>query len=147
MIIPDKGEVRIGDNPLEVVGRKQARNLIGSVTQDVTLFNESLRENVRYSRLDASDEEIESAIKSAGLDLTKWKDGLDTNVGERGLALSGGEKQRIAIARLILKEPSAVILDEATSSLDTLTEKNVHRETAHRHRATYFERAFSCHFG
>ena len=92
------------------------------------MFNESLRENVRYSRLDATDEEIESAIRSAGLDLSKWKDGLDTNVGERGLALSGGEKQRIAIARLILKEPSAVILDEATSSLDTLTEKNVHRE-------------------
>ena len=57
--------------------------------------------------------------------MSKWKDGLDTNVGERGLALSGGEKQRIAIARLILKRPNAVILDEATSSLDTITEKQV----------------------
>ena len=103
MIMPDRGEVRIGDNPLESVGRKKTRDLIGSGSQDVTLFNESLRENVRYSRLDATDEEIASAIKAAGLDLSKWKDGLDTNVGERGLALSGGEKQRIAIARLILK--------------------------------------------
>jgi ABC-type transport system involved in Fe-S cluster assembly fused permease/ATPase subunit len=125
---PTSGEISIDRKTIPQLGLQQARSLIGSVSQDCMLFNESLKENVKYSRLDATDKEIEIALEQAGFDITKFKDGIDTNVGERGLAMSGGEKQRIAIARLILKHPNAVILDEATSSLDTITEKQVSRK-------------------
>ena len=98
------------------------------MSQDITLFNDTIEENVKYSRLAASEDEIRKAVQVANLDPGKWKNGLKSEVGERGLALSGGEKQRVAIARLLLKAPKAVILDEATSALDTVTEKQIHRE-------------------
>jgi ATP-binding cassette subfamily B protein len=103
------------------------RAAIGMVPQDTVLFNDTIRYNIRYGRPDASDEEVEEAARLAQIhdfvmDLPKR---YDTSVGERGLKLSGGEKQRVAIARTILKAPPILVLDEATSALDTLTEQEI----------------------
>ncbi|MCL1631759.1 ABC transporter ATP-binding protein/permease [Sporolactobacillus sp. CPB3-1] len=100
------------------------RRHIGLVQQDVFLFSGTLRENVAYGKLDATDEEIWRVIRLARLDDTvkNMPDGLDTVIGERGVKLSGGQKQRLSIARMFLKDPSILILDEATSALDTETE-------------------------
>ncbi|WP_424685466.1 ABC transporter ATP-binding protein [Enterococcus sp.] len=101
------------------------RNQIGIVQQDVFLFPGTIRENIRYGKLDATDAEIEEAVRLAHLQETiaHMKDGLDTSIGERGIKLSGGQRQRVAIARMFLKNPPILILDEATSALDSETEK------------------------
>ena len=102
------------------------------VTQDAHLFHETIAENLRYARPDATDDELWTALDAAQIgDLVRTlPDGLDTVVGERGYRFSGGEKQRIAIARLLLKAPSIVILDEATAHLDSESEAAVQRALA-----------------
>ena len=94
------------------------------VTQDTYLFNGTIRENLRYAREDATQEEIEQACRVANIHdfITAQPDGYDTEVGNRGLKLSGGEKQRLSIARTLLKDPKILILDEATSALDSISE-------------------------
>ncbi|MDC0598966.1 ATP-binding cassette domain-containing protein, partial [Gammaproteobacteria bacterium] len=103
------------------------RSAIGVVPQDTVLFNDTISENIRYGRPDASQEEVQEVIRLAHLDgfIKQLPKGMDTIVGERGLKLSGGEKQRVAIARTILKRPSILVFDEATSSLDSKTERAI----------------------
>lgn len=97
------------------------------VPQDTVLFNDTILYNIRYGRWEASREEIEEAAKFAQIDtfIKSLPEGYETNVGERGLKLSGGEKQRVAIARTILKGPPILVLDEATSALDSFTEREI----------------------
>ena len=97
------------------------------VPQDTVLFNDTIRYNIRYGRWDATDEEVEEAARLAQIDgfIRMAPKGYETEVGERGLKLSGGEKQRVAIARTILKGPPILVLDEATSALDSHTEKDI----------------------
>ena len=126
------GAIRIGGHDLRDVTLDSLRRRIGVVSQDVFLFGGTVRENVAYGRLDASDAEIEAAIARAHLEETvaNLPDGLDTVVGERGVKLSGGQKQRLSIARMFLKDPAILILDEATSALDTETERAIQRSLA-----------------
>jgi ABC-type transport system involved in Fe-S cluster assembly fused permease/ATPase subunit len=100
------------------------------VPQDTVLFNDTIRYNIRYGRWDASDSEVEEAARQAQIDgfIARAPKGYETEVGERGLKLSGGEKQRVAIARTILKSPPILVLDEATSALDSHTEKDIQDE-------------------
>ncbi|TMS11525.1 ATP-binding cassette sub-family B member 6, mitochondrial [Larimichthys crocea] len=100
---------------------------ISKVPQDTVLFNDTIQNNIRYGRITASDREVEEAAIAADIHekIVAFPDGYDTQVGERGLKLSGGEKQRVAIARTILKAPQIILLDEATSALDTQTERNI----------------------
>ena len=101
------------------------RTAIGVVPQDTVLFNDTIYNNLAYGRPSASAEEVHYAAQQANLDefINSLPDGYDTKVGERGLKLSGGEKQRVAIARVLLKNPPLLILDEATSSLDSISEQ------------------------
>ena len=103
------------------------REHIGLVPQDTLLFNTTIKENILYGRLDATDEEVWEAVKAANAEkfIRGLPNGIETKVGDRGLVLSGGQRQRIAIARAILKDPAILILDEATSALDTESEKIV----------------------
>ena len=119
------GEITIDRIPIRDMTLTSLRNQIGIVQQDVFLFPGSIRENIAYGRLDASEEEIRTAAKLAHLDvvLEQMPEGIDTQIGERGVKLSGGQKQRVAIARMFLKNPPILILDEATSALDTETEQ------------------------
>jgi ATP-binding cassette subfamily B protein len=105
---------------------------IGIVPQDTVLFNDSIYYNIAYGRPGASREEVIEAARSAHIHdfVMSLPDGYDTQVGERGLKLSGGEKQRVAIARTILKNPAILIFDEATSALDSRTEKAIQHELA-----------------
>src|SRR5690606_5177424 len=111
---------------------KTLRSNIGIVSQDVFLFAGTIRENIAYGRLDATEEEIAEAARRARLDrvIADLPDGLDTVIGERGVKLSGGQKQRLAIARIFLKNPPILILDEATSALDTETERAIQQSLA-----------------
>jgi ATP-binding cassette subfamily B protein len=108
------------------------RDSIGVVTQDAHLFHETIAENLRYARPDATDDDLWAALRGAQVEhlVRALPDGLHTVVGERGYRFSGGEKQRIAIARLLLKAPSIVILDEATAHLDSESEAAVQRALA-----------------
>lgn len=121
------GRILIDEQDLRAVTQGSLRAAVGIVPQDTVLFNDSLRYNIAYGRPGASDEEVREAARAAQLDtfIASLPDGYDTSVGERGLKLSGGEKQRVAIARMLLKNPPILILDEATSALDTRNEQAI----------------------
>ncbi|HLH61384.1 MAG TPA: ABC transporter ATP-binding protein [Ktedonobacteraceae bacterium] len=121
----DSGSVEIDGHNVKDIALSSLGDIIGVVTQETYLFNASIRENLLYARLDATEEEMIAAAKAAAIHdrIMELDDGYDTLVGERGFKLSGGEKQRIAIARVILKNPRILILDEATSALDTHSER------------------------
>ena len=124
---PQLGQVSIDGQNIRDVPQDELRQQLGIVPQDAVLFNDSLANNLRYARPDASDEELMDVIRMAQLEMlvAELDKGLDTLVGERGLKLSGGEKQRVAIARMLLKQPRIMVFDEATSSLDSETERNI----------------------
>ncbi|MDR4306457.1 ABC transporter ATP-binding protein/permease [Chelatococcus sambhunathii] len=121
------GRITIDGQDIRDVTQDSLREAIGMVPQDTVLFNDTVRYNIRYGRWDATDDEVEQAARLAQIDgfIRQMPKGYDTEVGERGLKLSGGEKQRVAIARTILKGPPLLILDEATSALDSATEKDI----------------------
>ena len=121
----DSGSITIDQQNINSVTQTSLRDNIGIVPQDTVLFNHSIEHNIRYAKLDATDEEIHQAAKHANIHdfIVSLPQGYDTVVGERGLKLSGGEKQRIAIARVILKNPRILVFDEATSSLDSHSEQ------------------------
>ncbi|NLS19200.1 ABC transporter ATP-binding protein/permease [Rhizobium sp. P40RR-XXII] len=121
------GSITIDGQDLRTVTQKSLRKVIGMVPQDTVLFNDTIAYNIRYGRPAASDAEVTAAAEIAqiGEFIRVLPEGFDTKVGERGLKLSGGEKQRVAIARTILKAPPVLILDEATSALDTTTEREI----------------------
>jgi ATP-binding cassette subfamily B protein len=121
------GSISIDGQDLRDVTQKSLREVIGMVPQDTVLFNDTIRYNIRYGRWEASDSEVEDAARVAQIDgfIRLAPKGYETEVGERGLKLSGGEKQRVAIARTILKGPPILLLDEATSALDSHTEKEI----------------------
>ena len=120
----DSGAITIDGIDIRDMTQASLRAQIGIVQQDVFLFGGSIRENIAYGYLEASEAEIIEAVQRASLDtfILSLPDGLDTVVGERGIKLSGGQKQRVAIARVFLKNPPILILDEATSALDSATE-------------------------
>jgi ATP-binding cassette subfamily B protein len=123
------GEVEIGGVDVRDVTGAELRAAVGVVTQEAHLFHESIGENLRYARPDATDEQLREACAAAQI-LTlieQLPDGFDTVVGDRGHRLSGGEKQRLALARLFLKAPRVVVLDEATAHLDSESERLVQR--------------------
>ncbi len=124
------GNVEIDGQDLRDVTQESLRSAIGVVPQDTVLFNDSIAYNIAYGRPGASREEVEAAARAARIHdfVSALPDGYDTIVGERGLKLSGGEKQRVAIARTILKNPPILILDEATSALDSQTEAEIQQE-------------------
>jgi len=129
---PLAGAVRIGGYDLRDVTQDSLHDVVGVVTQDAHLFHDTIRANLRYARPGATDAELERACRAAQIwDLVEsLPDGLDTVVGDRGYRLSGGEKQRIALARLLLKAPAVVVLDEATAHLDSESEAAVQRALA-----------------
>ena len=122
-----EGSIRVDGLDVRQVTQRSLRRAIGIVQQDVFLFADTIRENIRYGRPDATDEEVEQAAHRAELleDIRAMPQGFDTYVGERGAMLSGGQKQRVAIARIFLKDPAILILDEATSALDSVTEAKI----------------------
>ena len=124
---PQAGRILIDGQDLRDVTQDSVRRSIGVVPQDTVLFNDSIYYNIAYGRTEAAEEEIEDAAGRAQLKdfIAKLPDGYATRVGERGLKLSGGEKQRVAIARVVLKSPRILIFDEATSSLDSRTEQEI----------------------
>jgi ABC-type transport system involved in Fe-S cluster assembly fused permease/ATPase subunit len=121
------GRITIDGQDIRDVTQTSLRSAIGMVPQDTVLFNDTIRYNIRYGRWDATDAEVEQAASLAQIDgfIRMAPDGYETEVGERGLKLSGGEKQRVAIARTILKGPPILLLDEATSALDSHTERDI----------------------
>lgn len=137
---PTDGKVLIDGQNLRDVTQASARGILGLVPQDVVLFNDTIRYNIGYGRPEATKAELEDAARHAQLlhFIESLPQGWDTRVGERGLKLSGGEKQRVGIARVVLKNPKILILDEATSSLDSGTEAEVQEalEDASRGRTT-----------
>jgi len=126
---PQAGSIRIGDRPLTDFPLADLQRRFAVVSQRSFIFNDTLRENIRMGRYDASDDEIEQAARGAGLAdwIATLPEGYDTDAGERGGKLSGGQRQRLAIARAMLKDAPIVLLDEATSSLDVETEQSVMR--------------------
>jgi len=121
---PQSGTIRIDGHDLSLLTQAGLRRQVGLIPQDPTLFHRSLRENIRYGRLEASDAEVEEAARRAHAHafIAALPEGYDAQVGERGVKLSGGQRQRIAIARVILKDAPLLILDEATAALDSITE-------------------------
>ena len=124
---PQSGSICINGVDVKDIDLEYLRQNIGVVTQDTYLFNGTILDNLRYAKEDATDEEIRNACKIASIDefISSLPDGYNTTVGNRGLKLSGGEKQRISIARIILKNPEVLILDEATSALDSISENAI----------------------
>lgn len=118
------GRVLIDGTDVRDLDLKYLRKSIGLVTQETYLFNGTIRENLLYAKADATDDELIKVCKDANIHdfIVSLKDGYDTQVGNRGFKLSGGEKQRVSIARAMLKEPVIIILDEATSALDSISE-------------------------
>ena len=124
---PQKGRILIDGQPIADIQQVSLRAAIGMVPQDTVLFNDTIEYNIRYGRPEATMQEVEDAARLAQIDrfIRTLPEGYATSVGERGLKLSGGEKQRVAIARTILKGPPVLVLDEATSALDSFTEKEI----------------------
>jgi len=124
---PQSGQITIDGQDITHVTQVSLRAAIGMVPQDTVLFNDTIGYNIRYGRWDATQAEIEEATRLAQIDhfIASLPEGYETSVGERGLKLSGGEKQRVAIARTLLKAPPILVLDEATSALDSFTEKDI----------------------
>lgn len=121
------GEITIDGQAVNIITQHSLRKNIGIVPQDTVLFNDSLYENIKYGKTDASDKEVQKAIEMSHLAkfIDSLPEGVETKVGERGLKLSGGEKQRVAIARTILKDPAILVFDEATSALDSHAEQAI----------------------
>jgi ATP-binding cassette, subfamily B, bacterial len=124
---PQRGNIRIDGHDLRSLTQDCLRRQIGLIPQDPTLFHRSLRENIRYGNTEASDAEVELAARRAYAHdfINEVSGGYDAEVGERGVKLSGGQRQRVAIARVILKDAPILVLDEATSSLDSITEQQI----------------------
>ncbi|KAJ5808614.1 hypothetical protein N7474_009883 [Penicillium riverlandense] len=129
---PEKGCIRIDGHDVQDLTIDSVRSHIGVVPQDTVLFNETLMYNLKYANPEATDEDVYEACRAASIHdkILTFPDGYSTKVGERGLRLSGGEKQRVAIARTILKNPRIILLDEATAALDTETEEQIQKALA-----------------
>ncbi|KAM6178687.1 ATP-binding cassette sub-family B member 6 isoform 1-T1 [Rhynchocyon petersi] len=128
----NSGCIRIDGQDISQVTQNSLRARIGVVPQDTVLFNDTIANNIRYGCITARDDEVEAAARAAGIhdSILAFPEGYETQVGERGLKLSGGEKQRVAIARTILKAPDIILLDEATSALDTSNERAIQASLA-----------------
>lgn len=128
-ITPDSGTITLDGQDLSKISLKSFRHYLGVVLQDDFLFEGTIRENILFPRPDSTEEELQNAIKAAYVDefTDRFEDGLDTVIGERGVKLSGGQRQRITIARAILANPKIIILDEATSNLDTESESLIQK--------------------
>jgi ATP-binding cassette subfamily B protein len=126
---PKSGSIYVNNMNINRVSQDSLRNIIGVVPQDTVLFNDTIHYNIAYGNTTASEEQVIIAAKNADIHdfISSLPDGYQTIVGERGLKLSGGEKQRVAIARTILKNPKIFFFDEATSALDTSTEKEIQK--------------------
>lgn len=122
-----EGEIILGDTNINLISKNDLRALIGYVSQENILFSRTIKENIKFGKVDATDAEIHEAIKLAHFekDIARLPKGLDTLVGEKGIAISGGQKQRIAIARALIKNPKILILDDALSAVDAKTEKQI----------------------
>ena len=130
---PDNGEIKIDNQSIHNVKLKSLRENISIVSQDTTLFDDTVINNIKYANLDATDKEVFEAAELAYATefISKLKDGYNTVIGENGVRLSGGEKQRLSIARAILKQTKIILLDEATSSLDAETESKIQKAINH----------------
>ena len=130
---PQKGQIFIDKQLINEFSIKSLRENISLVSQDITLFDDTIKNNIKYSKLNASDEEIIRAAKLSFCEefIEKMPNGYNTIIGENGVRLSGGEKQRLSIARAMLKESKVILLDEATSSLDTETEEKIQNAINH----------------
>jgi ATP-binding cassette, subfamily B, multidrug efflux pump len=124
---PPPGTIFFDRRPIETIPVRELREWIGMVPQETFLFSESIAENIRFGRADASDEEIEQSASEAGLttDVATFPQGLKTVIGERGITLSGGQKQRTAIARALVRNPQILVLDDSLSAVDTQTEEKI----------------------
>ncbi len=130
---PSSGEILLDDQPLAQIKLSAYRDHLGLVLQEDFLFEGTIKENILFAKPEAQAHEVENAIKSAYVNefTDRFEEGLDTLIGERGVKLSGGQRQRIAIARALLADPKILILDEATSNLDTESEAMIQESLAH----------------
>ena len=124
---PYKGQILINNKDIRDLGIKNLRSLLSIVSQDIVLFDETIKYNIAYGTYNYSEEEIYNACKNSGCEdfISELSDGLNTQIGENGIKLSGGQRQRIAIARAFLKNSPFLLLDEATSSLDSISEEKI----------------------